>query len=248
MLNVVDLTITNRLSSLSVSVPKGQLVGVIGPNGAGKSTLLKAIAGLTNIEQGRAEYEQTDLRHYSAYKRRQLLSYLPQFSQFNEPVTVEELLQLSQMNIRASSAELANWQKSAMDSFQLDRLRGRPITELSGGEQRRVAIACMATGNRSLMLLDEPVSGLDLYYQLLTMDWLRDCVKQGATVVIAIHDLALAAQYCDQILMLNNGEAVAFGCPNNVLSDTNLAHTFQVSVDWLCNENGVAMLANRLKG
>ncbi|CUA88369.1 ABC transporter ATP-binding protein [Pseudidiomarina woesei] len=248
MLEVVNLNISNRLSSLSVSVPSGQLVGVIGPNGAGKSTLLKAIAGLTHIEQGQVEYEQTDLRHYSAYKRRQLLSYLPQFSQFNEPVTVAELLQLSQMNIRASSAELARWQKNAMKSFQLDNLSNRPITELSGGEQRRVAIACMATGNRSLMLLDEPVSGLDLYYQLLTMDWLRSRVKQGATVVIALHDLALAAQYCDQILMLDKGEAVAFGDPNDVLSDTNLAHTFQVSVDWLCNDNGVAMLASRLKG
>ena len=248
MLKFVDVTIANRLTSLSVSIPTGKLVGVVGPNGAGKSTLLKTIAGLTHIEHGRVEYEQTDLRSYTADKRRQLLSYLPQFSQFNEPVTVENLLQLSQMNIRASSADLACWQQNAMENFQLGNLQCRPITELSGGEQRRVAIACMATCQRPLMLLDEPVSGLDLYYQLLTMDWLKTCVKKGATVVIAIHDLALAAQYCDQLLMLNNGKAVAFGCPNDVLSDTNLAHTFQVSVDWLCNENGVAMLANRLKG
>jgi iron complex transport system ATP-binding protein len=78
------------------------------------------------------------------------------------------------------------------------------------------------------------------------MDWLKSCAQQGATVLIAIHDLALAAQYCDHLLLLNKGQQLAFGSPSEVLSDTNLASAFQVSVDWLCHAKGVAMLTRRL--
>lgn len=246
MLEINDVSVANRLQQLRVQIDAGQLVGVIGPNGAGKSTLLQTLAGVTPSTEGSIAFSETDIGGCSAQQRRQLLSYLPQFSRFSEPVTVCDLLKLSQINLQATPQQLKDWRTHAIAKFQLNALRGRPVTELSGGEQRRVAIACMASSNRPLMLLDEPVSGLDLYHQLSTMDWLNGCAKQGATVIIAIHDLALAAQYCDLLLLLDKGQQLAFGSPSEVLSDTNLANAFQVSVDWLCHEKGVAMLTRRL--
>lgn len=246
MLEINDVSVASRLRQLSVQIASGQLVGVIGPNGAGKSTLLQLLAGVTRSSAGWIEFNHINIDKCSAHRRRQLLSYLPQYSKFSEPVTTCDLLKLSQINLQATPQQLKDWRLSAVAQFQLDTLCERSVTELSGGEQRRVAIACMACSNRPLMLLDEPVSGLDLYHQLNTMDWLKGCAKQGATVIIAIHDLALAAQYCDYLLLLNKGQQVAFGSPSEVLSDTNLASTFQVSVDWLCHAKGVAMLTRRL--
>lgn len=246
MLEIRHLNVANRLKQINVTIPQGQLVGLIGPNGAGKSTLLQSLAGLTAADTGEVVWNRNDLMHCSAYVRRQHMAYLPQFTRFSEPVAVADLLQLSQVNIQAQPEQLRSWRTKATQHFVVEELTSRVITELSGGEQRRVALACLAASNRAILLLDEPVAGLDLYHQLLTMDWLKSAAAAGATVIVAMHDLALAGQYCDQLLLLKHTQQLAFGAPNEVLSDTNLASAFQVSVDWLCNDAGVAMLAKRL--
>lgn len=246
MLEISHLSVAHRLEPINITIPRGQLVGLIGPNGAGKSTLLQALAGLTAADTGHAVWDGINLMQCSTYVRRQHMAYLPQFTRFSEPVAVADLLQLSQVNIQAQPEQLSLWRAQAIQHFGIEELTHRVITELSGGEQRRVALACLAASNRPLLLLDEPVAGLDLYHQLLTMDWLKTATAAGATVIVAIHDLALAAQYCDQLLLLKHTQQIAFGSPNAVLSDTNLASAFQVSVDWLCNDAGVAMLAKRI--
>src|SRR5690554_1258186 len=246
MLNVTGLSVAQRIQKLSFSLEGGQLVGLIGANGAGKSTLLKTLAGLIDSTAGSASWHQFDMLTWSPHQQRQNLAYLAQSSLFLEPVTVLNLLELSQMNLSAKSALLAEWRAQSIADFELNRLINRPITELSGGEQRRVAIACMAAQQRSFVILDEPVAGLDLYYQLLTMDWLRTYTQQGGLAFVALHDLSLAAQYCDKLLLLHRGKQVALGEPNCVLTDTNLAHAYRVGVDWICNSSGVAMLPHRL--
>src|SRR5690554_1527529 len=158
MFEIQELSVAKRIQNLTVRIPNGQFVGVIGANGAGKSTLLQAIAGLTADARGTVSFNDTKLQACSAQHRRQVLAYLPQFSQFSEPVQVIDLLTLSQTNIKATPNLLAQWRAEAIASFAIDELSSRVITELSGGEQRHVAIACMATTNRPLMLLDEPVA------------------------------------------------------------------------------------------
>lgn len=246
MLNLSALSVEHRLKKLDLSVEPGQLIGLIGANGAGKSTLLKALAKLTPATSGIASWQQLNMLTWSPQQQRQHLAYMGQTSQFLEPVLVSNLLEFSQINLRENPSKLAHWREESINNFELHELLMRPVTELSGGEQRRVAIACMAALGRPLLLLDEPVAGLDLYYQLLTMDWLRNMAQQQALVFVAMHDLSLAAQYCDKILLLDHGEKLAFGPPNEVLSDTNLAHAYRVGVDWICNSKGVAMLAHRL--
>lgn len=246
MLKLHDIQLTQRLENISFAVTRGTVVGVIGANGAGKSSLLQAMAGLIPIDSGSIEFEQRSLLSGSPLNRRQMVSYLPQQAIFYEPLRVREMLKLSQMNIQATQQELSQWQQLACDDFNLDEFGHRPVTQLSGGEQRRVALACVAAMTRPLILLDEPLAGLDLFHQLQTMAWLKRCAHAGHIVLVAVHDLAAAAQHCDQLLLLKNGAQLAFGTPHEVLNDTNLAEAFQVSVDWLCNDNGVAMLARRL--
>lgn len=246
MLELINLSYPHRLNNVSYRASTGRLVGVIGANGSGKSTLLSILAGSLKKANGAAIWHRYDLLHCSASEQRQQLAYLAQKNEFREPVQVSDLLLTSQVNIKESSQTLTAWRDRSIENFHLETLLRRAITELSGGEQRRVMLACIHAMNRPLILADEPTASLDLHYQLLVMDWLKAMSEQGKLVLVALHDLALAAQYCDELLLLNDGELIASGEPNQVLTDTNLATAYKVSVDWLCNSKGVAMLARRL--
>jgi iron complex transport system ATP-binding protein len=246
MLELTNLSYPRRLNNVNYRASAGRLVGVIGANGSGKSTLLSILAGSLKKAKGEAKWHSDDLLHCSPSEQRQQLAYLAQKNEFREPVRVSDLLLTSQVNIKESSATLSAWRERSIEEFHLEHLLSRAITELSGGEQRRVMLACIHAMNRPLLLADEPTASLDLHYQLLVMDWLKAMSEQGKLVLVALHDLALAAQYCDELLLLNEGQLIASGEPNQVLTDTNLAAAYKVSVDWLCNSNGVAMLARRL--
>lgn len=246
MLKLDNIAHSERLKPLSFTAEAGQLIGVIGANGAGKSTLLKIMAGLLNDVSGAATWADQDMTRWSAIERRQYLAFIPQQTQFQEPATVADLLRTAQINLRTGAKELAQWRQLSIEQFELEPLLERAVTELSGGEQRRVTLACTHAMNRPLLIADEPTASLDLNYQLLTMDWLKTSSQQGKLVFVALHDLALAAQYCDQILLLHHGALLAHGTPNQVLTDANLATAYKVSVDWLCNPKGVAMLPRRL--
>ncbi|WP_404409903.1 ABC transporter ATP-binding protein [Pseudidiomarina marina] len=246
MLELSNISYPRRLQSVSYRAPAGRLVGVIGANGSGKSTLLSILAGGLKKAKGAALWHSHDLFRWSPSEQRQQLAYLSQKNEFHEPVRVSDLLMTSQVNLEESSQTLTAWRERSIEDFHLQTLMNRSITELSGGEQRRVMLACVNAMNRPLILADEPIASLDLNYQLLVMDWLKAMSGQGKLVLVALHDLALAAQYCDELMLLHEGQLLASGEPNQVLSDTNLALAYKVSVDWLCNRNGVAMLARRL--
>lgn len=246
MLELANLSYLRRLNNVNYRASAGRLVGVIGANGSGKSTLLSILAGSLKKAKGAATWHSYDLLRCSPSEQRQQLAYLAQKNEFREPIQVSDLLLTSQVNIKESPQTLSAWRDRSIEDFHLENLLSRAITELSGGEQRRVMLACIHAMNRPLILADEPTASLDLHYQLLVMDWLKAMSEQGKLVLVALHDLALAAQYCDELLLLNEGQLIASGEPNQVLTDTNLATAYKVSVDWLCNSKGVAMLARRL--
>ena len=246
MLTLKSLQVGRRLKSIDCELKPQQLVGVIGANGAGKSTLLKLIAGLINSDSGFLSWHGEDLEHKSVLQRRQLIAYLPQHTHFTEPVPVQTLIDTCQLNLQESSQQLLSWRQQSMQRFALSEFLQRPINELSGGEQRRVQLACIDAMHRPIVIADEPTASLDLNYQLMTMDWLRSLANAGTLILVALHDIALAARYCDSLMMLDQGKLIGFGTPNEVLSDANLAQAYQVSVEWLCNEHGVAMLARRI--
>jgi iron complex transport system ATP-binding protein len=245
MLTIHQLNIAGRLQLTHCAMPEPQFIGVIGANGAGKSTLLAALAGLLPVPAQSISLQQHDLSQLTVQQRRQRISYLPQFAAVTTPVSVLQVLQQGlvnlQLTVRASVAI-----EQVCDEFNLAPLLSRPMTELSGGEQRRVHVARACLGDAELALFDEPGSGLDIGYQLELMDHLKARSRAGKLVIAALHDLALAAQYCDQLLLLHQGCLVAYGNPDQVLTDQHLANTFGIKATWLCHGEGVALLAQRL--
>lgn len=245
MLTIHNLRVDNRLDLNAWTVPTAQFVGVIGANGAGKSTLLSVLAGQLPTAPQVITLAHQDLAQLTVQQRRQYISYLPQFAAVTTAVTVQHVLLQGMVNLTLANGPHAELAKVCHE-FDLTALLNRPITQLSGGEQRRVQVARACLGNVQLALFDEPTTGLDIGQQLELMTLLKHKSQSGTLVMAALHDLALAAQFCDQLLLLHQGRLVAGGSPNEVLSAANLATCFGIQATWLCNEQGVALLAQRL--
>ena len=231
LIDAKALAVPGRLHGVDLAVPAGQLVGVIGPNGAGKSTLLAALAGLVRC-RGQAGLDGRPLATLAARQRARLLGYLPQAGHSAWALTVEEVVAMGRLPWGDSDqAAIA----AAMAATGADRLAGRRVDALSGGEQARVWLARVLAGQPRVLLADEPVASLDLYYQRAVMASLRRFADSGGAALVAIHDLGLAARHCDRLLLLAGGRVVADGAPAQVLDPALLEQVYglPVAVDLL---------------
>lgn len=212
------------LDSISLTIGKGEFVGLIGPNGAGKTTLLRAALGLLP-HQGRS-----NLATLSPQDRARIAAFLPQAREIAWPVTVESVVALGRVPHRAGlhSAQDRAAIDRALDRMGLAGFRGRTATALSGGEQARVLIARALAQDTPLLLADEPVAGLDPAAQIRTMQVFADLATEGRSVIASVHDLGLAARHCTRLIMLETGRIAADGPPRDVLNDTLLARVFGV--------------------
>ncbi|WP_411360471.1 ABC transporter ATP-binding protein [Pseudidiomarina salilacus] len=246
MVTIENLGLTPRLQPISCRLSGSQLVGIIGPNGAGKSTLLNLLAGQLPATQGRVEFGGDNWLDSSALQRRQSLSFMPQQPHADGALTVATVLQVGLVNLRLSTpvtAEIAR----VTELLELQPLLQRPMASLSGGEQRRVHLARALLGDLPWLVLDEPIASLDIHYQLQMMELLRAQARTGKLVMVALHDLSLAARFCDALLLLDQGALRAVGEPAEVLSDENLAAAFRIQARWLCTEQGVGWLPQLLR-
>jgi iron complex transport system ATP-binding protein len=232
----IGVTLGGRavLEAVDFAVGPGELVGLIGPNGAGKSTLLRVLAGLLAPDAGRVALDETPADHWSDRARARRVGYLPQAGNANWAVSVATLVQLGRMPHRgplggASARDRAAVAR-ALDTCDVAHLAGRAVTTLSGGERSRVLLARALAGEPELLLADEPVSGLDPAHQLDVMDTLRHLVQAGAGVAVVLHDLSLAARYCERLVLIGDGRVAAQGPPESVLSDANLARCYDLTV------------------
>ena len=221
-----NLTVKNRLDDVSLSLTAGEIVGLIGPNGSGKSTLLKALTGLIRY-QGQVRLNEQPIRHLSAQKRAQQLAYLPQTATSAWALTVAQVIALGRLPWGDNRPELV---EQAAVKTGVAAWLNRRITELSGGEQARVWLARALVGEPNVLLADEPIASLDLYYQRHVLDSLRSLAHEGSTVLVALHDLNLAARYCDRLCLMDQGRVYALGSPRDVLSAENVADVFNVDV------------------
>jgi iron complex transport system ATP-binding protein len=205
---------------------KGELAAIVGPNGAGKTTLVRALAGLLPAG-GRVIVEGHD--RLTALQRARRIAYLPQGHAFHWPMAVADVVALGRLPHGAgfSPADHAAV-RSAMERMGVVGFAGRPVTSLSGGERARVALARALAVGAPILLADEPVAALDPRYRLLVMETLRESASEGGSVVVVLHDLALAARYADRIIVMNEGRVVAEGVPRDVLSDELLREVFGV--------------------
>ena len=237
----VSLVIEGRaiLDDISVELRAGECVGLIGPNGAGKTTLLRVLANLLSPERGIATLDGIELTHIAPAQLARRCAYLAQGAPAHWPVEVETVVALGRL------PHLAWWQRpdhddkraidEALELAEVTHLRKRLVTTLSGGERMRVLLARIFASQPQLILADEPVAALDPYHQLHVMELLRDHAhrmqggKPHGAVLAVLHDLNLAARFCDRLVLIADGRVHSSGPVREVLTPDNLQQVYGIT-------------------
>jgi iron complex transport system ATP-binding protein len=223
------------LRNVTLRVARGDFVGLIGPNGCGKTTLLRVISGVLPPSAGRVRLRGSDLRKIGSRKLARAMACLPQHFSLDLAFTVRELVLMGRSphlpRIGGETRRDFEIVQSAMDLAALSHLADRLITEISGGERQRVLIAMCLAQEPEVLLLDEPASHLDIAHQLSVLDLIAKLNRQtGMTVVAVFHDLNLAAEYCQRLLVLNEGRVEALGRPQDVLTAEMILRVYKARV------------------
>ena len=220
------------LAAVSLEVRHGTLLGLIGPNGAGKSTLLKCISQLLSPTEGQVSLDGKDLQRQSPREIARHIALLPQSTTLNFAFTCLDVVLMGRNpHLGRFQAEGAQDRAIARQSLQdtgAEAFVTRLITEVSAGERQRVLLARAITQQPRLLLLDEPTAGLDVQHQLQVFMLIRRLVREGLTAIAVVHDLNLAARYCDRLVLLDQGAVHARGLVGDVLTAENLARVFKV--------------------
>lgn len=221
------------LSRVSFSIGKGEFVGLVGPNGAGKSTLLRTLAGLLAPVAGGPDGIRLmgrALSDFSPKARARRLAYLPQGADTPFSYTVREIVRAGRYPYlswwRQESQKDREAAEAAMRQTGVSALADRAYAELSGGQKQRVRLAKVLAQDTPLLLLDEPATGLDLYYQEELFSFCRHLAKAGRTVLMVVHELPLAYRFCSRVLLLGGGQVVADGVPDRVLTEGSLSDAY----------------------
>jgi len=221
------------LHDVSLQLSSGHLVALVGPNGAGKTTLLRALAGLVP-SSGAILISGDALSSLSLRERAKRFAYLPQGHIVHWPLATRDIVALGRYPHGATDpARLtqsdADAVARAMQATDVVELAARRVTELSGGERSRVALARVLAVEAPVILADEPTSSLDPRHQLDVMKTLRMTADKGVLVIVVTHDLGLAARFADKVLVLSGGRLVSQGAAAEALSETTMAEVFRVS-------------------
>ncbi len=221
------------LKGIDFEVNEGELVGLIGPNGAGKSTLLRLLTQVESPSAGEVLFDGKAIDLLSAEERARRIAYLVQDARAHWPVSVEKLVGLGRIPYQkwwqqASSEDHEKILK-AMQLTETLAYRNRIVTTLSGGEHTLVMLARIMATEPQLIFADEPVAALDPYHQLHVMEILRNHASDRRAVVVVLHDLSLAARYCDRLYLLNHGELYCSGNTTEVLNAKNIATVYGVN-------------------
>lgn len=233
------------LHDVTVTLAGGALIGVIGPNGAGKSTLARALLGLVAPAGGRVTIDGDDVSRLASDILARRVAYLPQAHAVHWPLAVERLIGLGRLPHLGPFSRISAVDGAAIAAAMRDtgttHLADRIATELSGGERARVMVArALATGAPAL-IADEPLTSLDPGHQLEVMALLRSQARAGAAVIVVLHDLSIAARFCDRLLLIEQGRLVADGAPPAVLTDAALARTYGITA-WRGEMHGQPMI------
>lgn len=220
------------LQNVSAKAHSGELIALIGPNGCGKSTLLKTLCGIISPSSGRITVNHKSLINFSLKERAKNIAYLSQSREALPSMSVEDVVRLGRAPYRGGLGKISNEGEvaiaSALSRTQSDIFKSRRFDSLSGGEQARILLARALTVEAPVLLADEPIAALDPFYQLSMMDILKAEATSGKTVITALHDLSLAAQFADRIWMMHKGKIIADGKPKEVLNAQNLETVFRI--------------------
>ncbi len=221
------------LDGVSLHADKGQFVGLIGPNGAGKSTLLRTISGILRYRSGSIRLDGEDMSFLSPKNVAAALALVPQIAPYTYGFTAVELVLMGRYpHLGRFQIEGREDERIAGDAMRLtetEQFTERTLDTLSGGERQRVFIARALAQQPRILLMDEPTANLDILHQLKALDLVRQLVNEGLTAVAAIHDLNMAARYCDRLVLLSDGKLLADGSPDEVLTPSTIESAFGVT-------------------
>ena len=220
------------LDGVTLHADRGQLVGLIGPNGAGKSTLLRAMSGILGYRDGAVRLDGADIKSLSSKAIAAGLALVPQIAPYTHGFTCIELVLMGRYphlgRFQIEGKEDDRISRDAMRLTEIEQFADRTLDTLSGGERQRVFVSRALAQQPRVLLLDEPTSNLDVLHQLKVFDLVRKLVDEGLTAVAAIHDLNMAARYCDRLVLLTGGRVLAEGSPEEVLSPETIESAFGV--------------------
>lgn len=223
------------LCGVDLELHAGRVTGVLGANGAGKSTLLSALCGELPVATGEVVLNGRALADWPDQERAHCLAVLPQHSTLNFGFLVEDVVGMGRLPYSTGRQIDAIIVRAALAAADSEHLLGRSYLQLSGGERQRVHLARVLAqlwpgGTGQVLLLDEPTSMLDPLHQHSILQAVRVFADQGGAVLVIVHDLNLAARYCDDVLLLNKGSVLSSGSPDQVLRADVLHHVFGLEV------------------
>lgn len=225
----VDVGGKRLLDAVSFALEPGELVALIGPNGAGKTTCLRAILGLVPSTAERIAVQGRAIKELASIERARAIAYLPQGRHVAWPLSAAATVALGRYPHaeRGDAAVFAHAMR-ALDLVGMKAFADRDVRTLSGGELALVLLARALAVEAPVLLADEPIASLDPAHQLAVMERLRARAKAGDAVLVVLHDLSLAARYCDRLLLLSGGGIAAEGCPKEVVRGTALEAAYGV--------------------
>jgi iron complex transport system ATP-binding protein len=218
------------LNDVTLTVERGEIVGLVGPNGAGKTTLLSAINGLVEPAAGRVTVTGDDVNALSARALARRVATVPQETSLSFSFPVREVVAMGRTPYRSRFERVSDTDRAhtgrAMERTDVARFADRSIEEISGGERQRVVLARALCQDPHALLLDEPTASLDINHQVRMLSLVREFVAEGQAALCAIHDLSLAARFCDRLVLLADGRVLAAGAPEAVLAEEHVERAF----------------------
>ena len=222
------------IKNVNFSLTKGEMVGIIGSNGAGKSTLLKTIRGLLPKQKGEVSYLGKALEEYKDKELATKVAYLQQHVEVGFGYTSKDIVMAGRYPyMKWWERESKEDERLALDCMAYTGtadLADRPVTEVSGGQKQRILIAKVLAQQTPIIFLDEPTTGLDMVYQEEIFRFAQALAAMGKTVLMVVHELNLAAKYCQRILLLGEGCLLADGKPEDVFTEELLSRAYKADV------------------
>ena len=222
------------IKNITFEAEAGDFIGIVGPNGCGKTTMLKSLLGLIDVFDGSVKVRGKNVLKMKRGDLAKRVAFVPQLMTPIDGFTVEDTVLLGRTpHIKRFAFEndrdyrIAN---NAIEQLKIESLKDIPVTNLSGGEFQRVAIARALAQNPKIMLLDEPISHLDLRFQLRILRLLRR-LRENRVIIATFHNLTMAARFCRKVILLKNGEIIDFGRPKEVFNPDNLKKAYRVNIN-----------------
>ena len=240
------------LDDISFKLNRGEFTGLIGPNGAGKSTILRLLMGLLKSTAGEIRFDNKPLGEIPPRELARRVAYLPQEDEVHFPFTVGEIVMLGRWPHSGGAFFDSETDRvaslHAMELVGISDWSGRLITELSGGERARVTLAKAIATEPEILLLDEPVSELDLRYQTEVYRLLKSMTAKGTGVVVVAHDIGSISRWADRLILLSGGKILADGVPGDVLNEKILEDAYGTPVKIISDGQDMAIFAKSDRG